>query len=203
MDDIISTEELLNHIGRRINSVRKASKLTQIEFARSLGVKQADISGLENGLTAPSERLIISICQLYSMNKEWLKSGKGEFSSRVPVRKHSKKFWLPPRPPVILMNVIKDRPEVALQDCYAASLLKGEIATTRPETSSPLHPAPIYAIRTGDGGCAVKRLYKSDNGLIIGSDNIRKYAPQNAWSQNLNELIIGRVAWGWRNLQEM
>ncbi len=165
-----------------------------------------------------------------------------------------------PAPNVILMSDVKDRPEIPLQDYYAAPLVDGKIAAGPGQALSErdirsfvwiyapalserrchrliavqisekdgdsmmplLYPGDIvlidrddpagdiltfksgavYAIRTGDGGCAVKRLYKSNNGLIVGSDN-RKYAPQNAWSQNLIELIIGRVVWGWRNLLEV
>lgn len=59
----------------------------------------------------------------------------------------------------------------------------------------------IYAIRDGQGGCQVKRVYKDPKQYIIGSDN-RGVAPSAAWTGNMQELIVGRVVWGWRNLLE-
>ena len=62
----------------------------------------------------------------------------------------------------------------------------------------------IYAIRTDrtDPGCAVKRLYASEKGIIIGSDN-RDFPPEPAWTNDLERLVVGRVVWGWRNLLDI
>lgn len=57
----------------------------------------------------------------------------------------------------------------------------------------------IYAVRDGQGGAAVKRLYRSPKGIVVYSDN-REVPPEIAWTGNIAELIIGRVVWGWRNL---
>ena len=59
----------------------------------------------------------------------------------------------------------------------------------------------IYGVRTKDGECQVKRVYAKSPALIISSDN-REVPPEPAWTDDLNRLIIGRVVWGWRNLQE-
>jgi phage repressor protein C with HTH and peptisase S24 domain len=60
----------------------------------------------------------------------------------------------------------------------------------------------IYGIRTKGGECQVKRVYVKSSALIIISDN-REVPPENAWTDDLKRLIIGRVVWGWRNLQEV
>jgi transcriptional regulator with XRE-family HTH domain len=60
----------------------------------------------------------------------------------------------------------------------------------------------IYAVRTKGGECQVKRVYVKSQALIIASDN-REVPPENAWTDDLKRLIIGRVVWGWRNLQEV
>jgi transcriptional regulator with XRE-family HTH domain len=60
----------------------------------------------------------------------------------------------------------------------------------------------IYGIRTKGGECQVKRVYVKSRSLIIVSDN-REVPPENAWTDDLKRLIIGRVVWGWRNLQEV
>jgi phage repressor protein C with HTH and peptisase S24 domain len=60
----------------------------------------------------------------------------------------------------------------------------------------------IYAIRDAQGGCSIKRLYGSDGGYIVSSDN-KSIPPQIAWTGDLTRLIIGRVVWGWRDLLEV
>jgi phage repressor protein C with HTH and peptisase S24 domain len=59
----------------------------------------------------------------------------------------------------------------------------------------------IYGVRTKGGECQVKRVYAKSQALIISSDN-REVPPEPAWTDDLKRLIIGRVVWGWRNLQE-
>ena len=59
----------------------------------------------------------------------------------------------------------------------------------------------IYAVRDGKGGTAIKRVYRASKSLLIGSDN-PKVAPEAAWTSDLFDLLIGRVVWQWKNLQE-
>lgn len=62
----------------RIKQVRKEAKLTQQEFADSLGLKQNTVATYEMGRTAPSDRTIGDICRIYNVNEEWLRTGIGE-----------------------------------------------------------------------------------------------------------------------------
>ena len=59
----------------------------------------------------------------------------------------------------------------------------------------------IYAVRTSrtDPDTAIKRVYESNGNLVLASDN-KEFAPEVAWSNDINEIIVGRVVWGWRNL---
>jgi len=59
----------------------------------------------------------------------------------------------------------------------------------------------IYAVRTDrlNSDTAIKRVYRSNGNLVLASDN-RAYPPIVAWSNDISELIIGRVVWGWRDL---
>lgn len=160
---------------------------------------------------------------------------------------------------VILFGEFRERPEIKLEDYYAAPLVAGEIAAGQgrmiseeeilslvwiysPElrdrknhnlvavqidkkNGDSMRPTlfpgdivlidrddpgsdidafrngKIYAVRDGNGGASIKRLYRDDGNLIISSDN-RDVAPIMAWSVNIQELIIGRIVWGWRNLLE-
>lgn len=63
----------------------------------------------------------------------------------------------------------------------------------------------IWALRTADGECQIKRLLfasdddpKRDVWLVV-SDN-PEYAPKIAWTGDFKNLIIGQVIWMWRSL---
>jgi phage repressor protein C with HTH and peptisase S24 domain len=87
-------------------------------------------------------------------------------------------------------------------DSMTPTLYPGDIVLIDrddPGSSSEFVDQKIYAIRDEEGGCAVKRLYRSKTGLIVNSDN-RAYAPELAWTDDVQRLIVGRVVWGWRNL---
>lgn len=73
-----------------------------------------------------------------------------------------------------------------------------------PQGKDDFKSGKIYAVRLrrGEDDCAVKRVYRVNEGLVISSDN-REYAPEAAFSDDIRELIVGRVVWGWRNLLEV
>lgn len=62
----------------RIKEIRLAHELTQEQFADKLGLSRNFITQLENGTKQPSERTLSDICRIFSINSEWLRSGKGE-----------------------------------------------------------------------------------------------------------------------------
>ncbi len=64
-------------IGDRIRIFRKSEKLTQVEFARRLGVQGGYISTLETHGNEPSEQLILNICRTFEVDYRWLKLGIG------------------------------------------------------------------------------------------------------------------------------
>lgn len=65
-------------MNERIKILRKQLKLTQEQFASKLGVKRAAIGLVETGYNNVSEQLIKLICFNYSVNEQWLRTGKGE-----------------------------------------------------------------------------------------------------------------------------
>jgi transcriptional regulator with XRE-family HTH domain len=65
-------------IGGRIRRLRKSEKLTQVEFARRLGVHGGYISTLETHGNEPSEQLILNICRTFEADYKWLKFGIGK-----------------------------------------------------------------------------------------------------------------------------
>lgn len=52
--------------------------LSQREFGEKLGVSRDVISNLEYGRVQPKELLLRHICDLYGVNEDWLKTGKGK-----------------------------------------------------------------------------------------------------------------------------
>ena len=71
-------DELASTIGERIRAIRKTVKLSQTEFGVRLGVGLGVIRNLEAGLTTPSEAQIDLMCNVFTVNPEWLESGRGE-----------------------------------------------------------------------------------------------------------------------------
>lgn len=68
----------------RIKEIRNSlknkdgSKMTQLDFANELGLAKATITAFETGNRVPADSVIELICQKYSINREWLRTGSGE-----------------------------------------------------------------------------------------------------------------------------
>ena len=65
-------------LDERIKKIRTALNLNQTDFGKKIGVKQTTIAGYENGVRQPLDTVIASICRVFSVNEEWLRTGKGE-----------------------------------------------------------------------------------------------------------------------------
>jgi transcriptional regulator with XRE-family HTH domain len=65
-------------ISERIKAIRSALKLSQRAFAKGVFVSQGYFADIETGNRAISDRIIHLISVVYKVNKEWLKTGKGE-----------------------------------------------------------------------------------------------------------------------------
>jgi repressor LexA len=64
--------------GTRIRTARLGLGLTQKQFARSLGIVQGFLSGIETGRKSPSDTLLIALTHTYGINAAWLADGSGE-----------------------------------------------------------------------------------------------------------------------------
>lgn len=62
----------------RLKELRKTLKLTQKEFAASMGLKQTSYSEIENKRQELTERNKNLICQTFNVNRDWLETGQGE-----------------------------------------------------------------------------------------------------------------------------
>ncbi|MEM3433260.1 MAG: S24 family peptidase [Candidatus Methanomethyliaceae archaeon] len=66
-----------------------------------------------------------------------------------------------------------------------------------PTEVTPL-PKEIYAVRlyTEEGGCAVKRMSRTEHHWVLISDN-PEYPPIAVEKDRFPNLVIGRVIWSW------
>lgn len=77
----------------RIKELRKAMRLTQIEFGSRIGVKGNTVTGYENGLRSPSDAVIMSICKEFNANEQWLRTGEGEMFNKMSRDEEVAKFF--------------------------------------------------------------------------------------------------------------
>ena len=65
-------------MNERLKIIRLKLKLTQDDFAKKIGIKQAAISAIEKGIRNVTDRIINDICREFNVNEEWLRNGTGE-----------------------------------------------------------------------------------------------------------------------------
>ncbi|HOP40017.1 MAG TPA: LexA family transcriptional regulator [Geobacteraceae bacterium] len=74
-------------ISKRIHALRKMLKISQKEFAETIGISQGHLSVIEKGSHHPSDTLLLAICHRFKAHEEWLLDGKGEpFAETLPKR---------------------------------------------------------------------------------------------------------------------
>lgn len=67
-------------IGKRLKEIRTSQvpKLTQTQFAASLGLTRDAYTGYEMGRALPSGAVMKLVCLTYGINPRWLETGEGE-----------------------------------------------------------------------------------------------------------------------------
>ncbi|WP_461255769.1 helix-turn-helix domain-containing protein [Treponema sp. R80B11-R83G3] len=95
----------------RIRAIRRALKLNQKEFAQQLGMKSTSLSMIELGDNTLTEKNIKLICMTFSVNENWLRTGKGEmFADASPYEKEFFEIYngLLPETQKTLLKLAKD-----------------------------------------------------------------------------------------------
>jgi len=69
--------EINKEMAERFAAVREKIGIKQAEFAEALGISRPTIAGLEKGYAKITERNIKTVCQVYNINENWLKTGQG------------------------------------------------------------------------------------------------------------------------------
>ena len=65
-------------MNERILLLRKTLNLSQLEFSNKIGIKRSTLSGFENNTATITDRTIISICNVFNVNENWLRTGEGD-----------------------------------------------------------------------------------------------------------------------------
>lgn len=76
-------------VSQRIKQLRIARGFTQKVFADSLGIVQGYLSGIERGKKIPSDTLLMALCYVYGVSKEWLLEGNdADFAEPLQSKEH-------------------------------------------------------------------------------------------------------------------
>lgn len=62
----------------RLKEVRKTLEMTQEKFAESLGISRTNLTNIELGKIQLTNRLIKTVCSVYKVDEEWIRTGNGE-----------------------------------------------------------------------------------------------------------------------------
>ena len=101
-------------IGERVRLLRKELGLNQAQFAEKIGLKQAAIGLYENNQRGVADRIILLICEKYSVREEWLRDGIEPMfveSDSTIVSQLSSEYGLDAFEMVILKGFLKMKPE--------------------------------------------------------------------------------------------
>lgn len=74
-------------ISLRIKELRKENKVSQKEFASSIGIDDSQLSKIERGILQPTINQIMEISSVYKTSTDWLLTGNGEIIKRASIIK--------------------------------------------------------------------------------------------------------------------
>lgn len=70
-------------INDRIRELRKNLGLSGEKFGEQIGLTRMAISNLETGKYNLTEQTILSICRVYNVSEQWLRTGEGEMFKNI------------------------------------------------------------------------------------------------------------------------
>lgn len=56
----------------KLKLIRKKNKMTQAEFAESIGISRGNLANIERGIVKPTQIFINCVSLMYHIDKEWL-----------------------------------------------------------------------------------------------------------------------------------
>ncbi len=88
-------------IGKRIKEVRKEHHLTKQEFASKIGYTTNQVDYVEVGKVNPSHQFLRKVSSTFSVNLDWLLTGKGEKEMKEIEISEELISWLRKNPDVV------------------------------------------------------------------------------------------------------
>ncbi|MEW6063228.1 MAG: helix-turn-helix transcriptional regulator [Nanoarchaeota archaeon] len=79
-------------VGNRIRELREKFLLSQVDFARAIGVKQSAVSLYEKGKRLPDPEFLLNISEYSGASIEWLLTGMDKGQVREGLRKEDKEI---------------------------------------------------------------------------------------------------------------
>ncbi len=215
MDSKMYFSEIL--VSQRIKQLRLAKGLTQKAFADSLGIVQGYLSGIERCKKIPSYTLLMALCHVYGVSKEWL---FGEQDAEFAQKRHSKEHFLSlEKGEIPLLNSLEEGfpeqisetaisgyirlpnlPEgcfaiIAEGDFMAPTIRDGDLVIFKPDTGYDNRSIVLMTNRWEE--VILRRYRKSGNEEFFSPENTA-YAPFKA---NENTRIFGTVVDIWRKIR--
>jgi SOS-response transcriptional repressor LexA len=200
-------------ISQRFKEVRSARKLTQKQFADSMGISQGFLSELENGKKLPSRALLIALSEVHLLNEEWLVTGQGEMfrtrplesggsGRRIPLLREIPEEF-PDSLPQSSVNEMLTLPN-APSDSYAIVYYGDFMAPTIRDQDVVVFQ-PAKSCESGDivliknfWGTPILRRYRQKGGEgFFSSDN----PVYRAFKVDDEIKVIGKVVAVWRNIK--
>lgn len=211
---LCSVDQQQQAIGPRIRQIRKSLKMTQKNFAESLGIVQGFLSAIEKGKKTPSDTLMIALQHLYKVSPEWIYSGQGELELSNTDRAQSESLATIPLLTELPVNMTNLQLSTQFQryislpgvtkDCFAfeysgdymqPTIRDGDIIIVNPDktlTSSNI------ALIVGKWNEPLLRRYREIDGEQFFSPDNSTYAPFKA---DKSTKILGVVVKIWREIK--
>lgn len=117
-------------VGERIKQVRKELKMTQIEFAKELGVSRNSVACYEGGTRNVGDYIIKNICRTFNVDYNWLTKGEFEMFLSEPngtIDKLIKEYNISENQLPLIKAYLKSTPQTKEELLHFVTLVQKEV----------------------------------------------------------------------------
>jgi repressor LexA len=195
--------------GGRMKYIRKLLKISQRDFAASVGMSQGHLCVIEKQERPPTDTLLKAICYQYKMNEEWLLTGKGEpFTSFASNRGIPVFSQIPENYPEIirvgdvvgylsLAGLPKDGFAIYQRGDYMSPTVQALDLVICEPSCSEIVSDDLVLVKNKWKTCIIRRLRKVDGKMIFTADN----PAYNAFElKELEQNVVAKVVKVLRNV---
>lgn len=184
-------------VGQRLGIFLKCSKISQIDFAKSLGTSRTSISAIVSGSRPLTSGMIARILEMYpQVNRIWLLEGKGDMTTneaKIILKPHYpasvKAGVLGGEPDSVNEQQIEQRPLIPSLPNYEFTIdVEGDsmeptyynsdvVACRWIESSSQIKQGEVYVILTREGAVIKRIMSQTLSSIKVFSDNESVQSP--------------------------